>query len=83
MKPVHGLNRLIAIGAGLAVLAPMAHATKAIMNFTRPQGVRDLFRASREAGGTGRQRTSHRTVSMDKRDAAKRRNVLRNRMAHQ
>ena len=75
------ITHRVAIGAALSVLAPLAAAAKEIFSFERG-GNHDLFRPRREAGATGPARTSRRTASMDKRDAVKRRNVLRNRRAH-
>lgn len=71
-------GRLLAIAAGLSVLAPMARAAKAILAYERP---RDMFNVN-ASGARGGDRSSHRTAAMDKRDAVKRRNVLRNRKAH-
>lgn len=73
-------SRLLAVAIGLAVLAPMAAAARNIMGYTRPS-VRDMFHTT-QSGARGGGRSSSRTASMDKRDAVKRRNVLRNRKAH-
>lgn len=81
-RGISNASRFLAIAAGLHVLAPMAKAAKEIMSFQRGNRLRDLMRADRYGEEVRTHRTSHRTVAMDRRAAAKRRNVLRNRRAH-
>lgn len=67
------------IAAAMAAMAPLAQATKDILDF-KPLRTRKI--ANRYGAEVRAHRTSSRAAAMDRRDAVKRRNVLRNRRAH-